>query len=69
MKYWGILGYQDPPSNYLPDLFVIGRSSGPREYSVDVHHWDITKRKWNFLSPVPEALGFIKNNAEHPAPR
>ena len=50
------------------NLFVIGGTSGFRYY-MDVHHLDITKQHWNRLSTVPEALDFIQNNAEHPAPR
>lgn len=53
---------------FQDDLFVIGGTSGFRYY-MDVHHLDITKRNWNLLTSVPEALDFIQNNAEHPAPR
>ena len=50
------------------NLYVIGGTSGFRYY-MDVHHFDITKRNWNLLTTAPEALDFIQNNSEHPAPR
>ena len=50
------------------DLYIIGGTSGHR-YFMDVHHFNLTQKKWTLLGAGTESVEFIQNLPDRPSSR
>ena len=50
------------------DLYIVGGTSGLR-YFMDVHHFNVTQKKWTLLGAGTESIEFIQNLPDRPSSR